>query len=131
MSPMADTPSAPPTGPVSGGPAPQIARSYTPTALPSVTARWLAFLAILIGGTCGALIGWSVTDLQCGNDDDPQVAIEAGRSPRANEEGCTAWAGAGAVVGGAVGAGGTAVVSVLVLRAMAEWRRELELEDDE
>ena len=30
----------------------------------------------------------------------------------------------------AIGAGGTAVVSVLVLRAMAEWRTELELEAD-
>jgi len=110
---------------------PRIARTYTPTALPSTTARILAFVAILIAGVCGALIGWSVTDLQCGNDDDPQAAIEAGHSPRAHEEGCTAWAGAGGVVGGAIGAGGTAVVSVLVLRAMAEWRRELELEDDE
>jgi hypothetical protein len=118
MHPMADTP-------------PQVARSYTPTALPSVTARWLAFLAILIGGACGGLIGWSVTDLQCGNDDDPQVAIEHGRSPDQGEGGCDAWAGAGGVVGGAVGAGGTAVVSVLVLRAMAEWRRELDLEDDQ
>jgi hypothetical protein len=130
MSPMAETP---PTG-TGGGlrdDQPRIARDYTPTALPSVTARWLAFVAILIGGACGALIGWSVTDLQCGNDDDPQIAIEAGHSPRAHEEGCTAWAGAGGVVGGAFGAGGTAVVSVLVLRAMAEWRRELELEDDQ
>ena len=131
MKPMAETPSAPPSGPVSGDRAPQIARSYTPTALPSVTARLLAFLAILIGGACGALIGWSVTDLQCGNDDDPAAAIEAGRNPDAGEGGCTAWAGAGAVVGGAIGAGGTAVVSVLVLRAMAEWRRELELEGDQ
>src|SRR3954447_25386452 len=122
---MSETPSAPPGSPPGGSQAPQIARSYTPTALPSVTARWLAFLAILIGGVCGALIGWSVTDLQCGNDDDPQVAIQAGRNPDAGEGGCAAWAGAGAVVGGAMGAGGTAVVSVLVLRAMAEWRREL------
>ena len=120
MKPMADTPSRP-----------QVARAYTPTALPSVTARWLAFVAILIGGVCGGLIGWSVTDLQCGNDDDPQIAIDAGRDPRAGEGGCTEWAGAGGVVGGAFGAGGTAVVSVLVLRAMAEWRRELELEDDQ
>lgn len=120
MNPMPETPSRP-----------QIARTYTPTALPSVTARWLAFLAIVIGGVCGGLIGWSVTDLQCGNDDDPQVAFAADRDPRAGEGGCTEWAGAGAVIGGAFGAGGTAVVSVLVLRAMAEWRRELELEDDQ
>jgi hypothetical protein len=112
-------------------PRPRVAREYTPTALPSVTARWLAFVAILIGGACGALIGWSVTDLQCGNDDDPAVAEAAGRDPDAGEGGCDAWAGAGAVTGGAIAAGGTAVVSVLVLRAMAEWRRELELEQDQ
>ena len=114
-----------------GARGPEIARAYTPTALPSVTARWLAFLAIVIGGACGGLIGWSVTDLQCGNDDNPQAAIVAGRSPDEGEGGCDAWAGAGGVIGGAIGAGGTAVVSVLVLRAMAEWRRELELEQDQ
>lgn len=112
-------------------PGPQIARAYTPTALPSVTARWLAFLAILIGGVCGGLIGFAVTDLQCGNDDDPAVAEAEGRDPDEGEEGCDTWAGAGALVGGAMGAGGTAIVSVLVLRAMAEWRKELELEDDD
>jgi hypothetical protein len=111
--------------------APQVARAYTPTALPSVTARVLAFLAILLAGTCGALIGYSVTDLQCGNDDDPKQAIELGRDPDQGEGGCATWAAGGAVVGGAIGAGGTAVVSVLVLRAMAEWRRELELEADQ
>lgn len=110
---------------------PQIARSYTPTALPSVTARWLAFLAILLCGACGGLIGWSVTDLQCGNDDDPVAALEQGRDPDEGEGGCATWAAGGAAFGAVFGAGGTAIVSVLVLRAMAEWRRELELEDDQ
>lgn len=122
---MADTPPS-----ANGGHGPQIARAYTPTALPSVTARWLAFLAIVIAGACGGLIGWSVTDLQCGNDDDPVAAEVAGVDPDDGEEGCTTWAAAGGVVGGVAFAGGTAVVSVLVLRAMAEWRRELELEGD-
>ena len=113
------------------GSGPQVARAYTPTALPSVTARLLAFLAVLLGGTCGALIGWSITDLQCGNDDDPVEAEAAGRDPDEGEDGCTTWSAGGGVVGAALGAGGTAVVSVLVLRAMSEWRRELELERDE
>ena len=112
-------------------PSPQIARAYTPTALPSVTARLLAFLAIVIAGACGGLIGWSVTDLQCGNDDDPRIAEAEGVDPDEGEEGCTTWAAGGGAVGAVVFAGGTAIVSVLVLRAMAEWRRELELEDDE
>lgn len=106
----------------------QVARDYTPTALPSVTARLLAFLAILLAGVCGGLIGFSVTDLQCGNDDDP-ADLAVGQSPP-DESGCDTWAGGGAVAGAVVGAGGVAVVSVLVLRAMAEWRRELELEGD-
>lgn len=110
--------------------APQVARAYTPTALPSVTARVLAFLAILLAGICGGLIGYSVTDLQCGNDDD-KPALAEHRDPDEGEEGCATWAAGGAVVGGVIGSAGTAVVSVLVLRAMAEWRRELELEADQ
>lgn len=129
---------------------PPIARTYTPSALPSVTARVLAFVAIVLGGLCGALIGWAVTDLQCGAGERPAVSIEpggngsggvtgggqadgtgpdgAGRAddPAADDDGCTTWAGVGAVVGAVIGGGGVAVVAVLVLRAMAEWRRELE-----
>lgn len=74
------------------------------SSLPSTTARVLAFLAILVGGLCGGLIGYAVTDLQC-------------------TSGCGgAEAGIGALVGALVAAGGVAVVAVLVLRAMAEWR---------
>ena len=120
---MADEP------PTSAGP--RIARAYTPTALPSVTARLLAFLAILIGGVCGGLIGYSVTDLQCGNDDDPIQAEAEGRDPDEGEGGCATWSAVGGLIGAATAAGGTAIVSVLVLRAMSEWRRELELEADQ
>jgi putative membrane protein len=64
----------------------------------------LAFVAILVGGLCGGLIGYSVTDLQC-------------------TSGCGgAKAGLGALIGALLAAGGVAVVAVLVLRAMAEWR---------
>ena len=74
------------------------------SSLPSTTARVLAFLAILVGGLCGGLIGYAVTDLQC-------------------TSGCGgAKAAIGALVGALVAAGGVAVVAVLVLRAMAEWR---------
>lgn len=101
-----------------------MARPYTPTALPPVGARVLAFVAILVGGLCGGLIGWSVIDLQCGAEGDDPAAVEA----RADED-CTAWNGLGGVVGAAAGAGGVAVVSVLVLRAMAEWRPPLDVEE--
>jgi hypothetical protein len=100
-----------------------VARPYTPTALPSVTARLLAFLAILLGGVCGGLIGYSIADLQCGSRTPPGES-----APAADDDDCTLVEGLGAVGGAVVGAGGVAVVAVLVLRAMAEWRRELEVE---
>jgi len=102
----------------------EVARPYTPTALPSVTARLLAFLAILLGGVCGGLIGYSVADLQCGTDE----GRPPGREAPADED-CGAIEGAGALVGAVAGAGGVAIISVLVLRAMAEWRRELEVDE--
>jgi hypothetical protein len=112
------------------------ARPYAMTALPSVTARLLAFVAILIGGVCGGLIGWSVTDLQCGNGGGTPVVIgqPANGAPvttpvRHRDAGCTAWSGGGGVLGALIGAGGTAVVAVLVLRAMAEWRRDLDVDE--
>lgn len=73
------------------------------SALPSRRARALAFAAIVVAGGCGALIGSSFVALQC---DD-----------------CSAATGLAAVVGGLVAAAGVAVVAVLVLRAMGEWRR--------
>jgi hypothetical protein len=119
----------------------ETARPYTPTALPSVAARLLAFLAILVGGLCGGLIGWAVTDLQCGNDAHGTVVIGAPSTSapkrttpttaadEPDDSGCTTWSAGGGVVGAVIGAGGTAVVSVLVLRAMAEWRRDLDVDE--
>ena len=100
-----------------------IARAYAPSALPSTTARLLAFLAIVVGGICGAVIGWSVVDLQCGSPDRPGAEQQA-------DDGCDTLMGIGAVGGAVVGAGGVAVVAVLVLRAMAEWRRDMDLEEE-
>jgi hypothetical protein len=74
-----------------------------PSALPSVGARALAFAAIVVGGVCGALIGYAIADVSCHGD-------------------CTVPDGLGALVGGAMAAGGVAIVAVLVLRAMGEWR---------
>lgn len=73
------------------------------SALPPVGARVLAFVAILVGGACGALIGAGVVDVQCSGD-------------------CSTAAALGALVGAVVGALGVAVVAVLALRAMGEWR---------
>lgn len=101
-------------------------------------ARALAFLAIMIGGVCGGLIAYSITHLQCGSDDRraasvlPGAPSEPGVSPPVppdrTDEGCTTIAGLGGLLGAIVSAAGVAVIAVLVLRAMAEWRKSL---DDE
>ncbi len=74
-----------------------------PDAGPPVWARLLAVSAIVIAGVCGGLIGWSIVDLQCSGDCGTTAAL----------------AGVGAAVVCAVG---VAVVAVLSLRAMAEWK---------
>lgn len=75
---------------------------YAPTALPSTGARVLAFVAILLGGLCGGLIGYGFTDLQCTDD-------------------CTTLSGGAGLLGAVLGALGVGVVAILALRAMAEW----------
>lgn len=70
--------------------------------LPSPLARGVAVAFIVLAGTCGALIGYAVTDLQCEGD-------------------CGLLVGLGALLGAVLAAGGVAVVAVLALRAMAEW----------
>ena len=84
-------------------PTPPSSSDYAPSALPSTGARVLAFVAILIGGACGGLIGYAVTDLQCTGD-------------------CTAISGGFGLLGAVIGAVGVGIVVVLALRAMSEWR---------
>jgi hypothetical protein len=72
-------------------------------ALPSVGARVLAFGAILVAGVCGGFIGYAFVDLQCTGECGTPSAI-------------------GALVGAAGAAIGVAVVAVLTLRAMGEWK---------
>jgi hypothetical protein len=83
--------------PTSGSP------DYAPTSLPSTGARVLAFVAILVGGLFGGLIGYGFTDLQCTDD-------------------CAGLAAGMGLLGAVVGAVGVGVVAVLALRAMGEWR---------
>ena len=72
------------------------------SALPSKLARSLAFLAILVGGLCGGLIGFAFIDTQCTGE-------------------CSTWTGLGAIVGAVSAAAGVAVIAILTLRAMDEW----------
>lgn len=73
------------------------------SAIPPVTARVIAFVTILLGGVAGGLIGYALVDLQ--SEGDAAVAT-----------------GIGLLVGAVVCAGGMAIVAVLALRAMGEWR---------
>ncbi len=70
------------------------------TALPSVAARALAFLAVLVGGGTGGLIGYAFGDL-------------GGFGP--------VMTGVLTLVVGLGCAAGVAVVAVLTLRALGEW----------
>jgi hypothetical protein len=74
------------------------------SALPSPAARAAAFVAILLGGAAGAVIGYTLVKLQCtGSCDTPK--------------------GLGLLIGAALAAGGMSIVAVLVLRALGEWRQ--------
>ena len=84
-------------------PAPPIEQAVAPRA-----ARILAFAAILVGGACGGLIGWALVRIQT--------------TDRAHAAHNTLGQGFGLLVGAVLGALGVAVVAVLVLRAMQEWR---------
>lgn len=77
------------------------------SALPAVGVRISAFLAICLSGLAGALIGYSLISLQCEGD-------------------CGVPLGIGIFIGAVIAAGGMAVVAVLVMRALGEWR---EIED--
>jgi hypothetical protein len=62
-----------------------------------------AFVAILLGGLAGGLIGYTLVKLQCSGS-------------------CDVPRGLGALIGAVVAAGGMSVVAILVLRALGEWK---------
>jgi hypothetical protein len=62
-----------------------------------------AFVAVVVAGLSGAAIGFGLVDIGCSGD-------------------CGTVAGLGALFGGLVAAGGVAIVAVLLLRSMAEWK---------
>ncbi len=73
------------------------------SALPSVGARVVAFVSIIVAGIAGALIGFTLVDLQCQGDCDVPNSI-------------------GLILGALTGAFGMGIVAVLVLRATGEWK---------
>ncbi len=74
------------------------------SALPSPAARAAAFVAILLGGVAGAVIGHTLVKLQCTGS-------------------CATPKGIGLLIGAVLAAGGMSIVAVLVLRALGEWRQ--------
>jgi hypothetical protein len=62
-----------------------------------------AFFAVVVAGLSGAAIGYGLVGIGCTGD-------------------CGTVSGLGALLGGLVAAGGVAIVAVLLLRSMAEWR---------
>jgi hypothetical protein len=62
-----------------------------------------AFLAVVVAGLSGAAIGYGLVGIGCTGD-------------------CGTVSGVGALLGGLLAAGGVAIVAVLRLRSMAEWR---------
>jgi len=75
------------------------------TANPSTLARVLTVASVLVAGACGGLIGWAVADLQCSGD-------------------CAVQTGLGGLIGAGLAAAGTALICVLAVQAMAEWREQ-------
>ena len=62
-----------------------------------------AFLAVVVAGLSGAAIGYGLVDIGCTGD-------------------CGTVSGLAALFGGLLAAGGVAIVAVLLLRSMAEWK---------
>ena len=75
-----------------------------PAGLPSRGAYLLAFASVVLAGIFGGIIGYGLVDV--------------GATGPANTAKLL-----GTLIGAAVGAVGVGIVAVLVLRAMAEWKR--------
>lgn len=71
--------------------------------LPSRSAFLLAFGGVVLAGILGGIIGYGIADVSSRSDLSHLI---------------------GTFVGAIIGAGGVGIVAVLVLRAMAEWRRQ-------
>ena len=81
-----------------------LASARSLSALPSQAARAIAFGSILVGGLLGGLIGFGVLRAEYPVGHNVAKAV-------------------GASIGALAVASGAAVLAVLVLRAMGEWRR--------
>ncbi|MCU1457666.1 MAG: hypothetical protein JWL73_1758 [Actinomycetia bacterium] len=76
-----------------------------PPTMASTTAMIGAFVAVMLAGAFGATIGYGLVDISARGKDPGFSAV------------------IGMVIGAAIGAGGVAVVAVLVLRTMGDWAK--------
>ncbi len=82
-----------------------LAETFKDSALPARRVRAIAFCTIILGGIFGGLIGYMTVSLQCHGN-------------------CSVADGLGTLVGSSLAAMGSAIIAVLVLRAMTEWQRQ-------
>lgn len=71
---------------------------------PSRSSFWFAYVGVLLAGALGGLLGYGLVDTGCHGSCGTPKAV-------------------GTLTGATLAAIGCGVVAVLVLRAMAEWRR--------
>ncbi len=76
-----------------------------PYQMPSRTAFLLAFASVVVAGIFGGIIGYGLADVGCTGDCEGAKLL-------------------GTLIGSTLAAGGVGIVAVLVLRAMAEWKRK-------
>ncbi len=86
-----------------------------PTGLPSRAAYLLVFASVVLAGVLGGIIGYGIVDV--GGLGLSTHVTRANTGP-----GATAKL-VGTLLGAGFGAIGVGIVAVLVLRAMAEWKR--------
>jgi hypothetical protein len=79
-------------------------RGDLPAGLPSRSAYLFAFLSVVLAGMFGGIIGYGIVDV---GSTGPAATAKL----------------LGTVIGAGLGAIGVGVIAVLVLRAMAEWKR--------
>jgi hypothetical protein len=72
--------------------------------MPSRTAFLLSFAAVVVAGVFGGVIGYGLINLSCTGDCATEKLLAT-------------------FIGSTFAAGGVGIVAVLVLRAMAEWKR--------
>jgi hypothetical protein len=76
-----------------------------PYQMPSRTAFLLSFASVVVAGLFGGIIGYGLADVGCTGDCEGSKLL-------------------GTLIGSTLAAGGVGIVAVLVLRAMAEWKRK-------